>query len=77
MTKLALNLLLLVTLSGCHQGYVRAEALDGTLNPVMDRHDAYVKADEGLSEIEKEVFLNSTLLLRKTIKEAKDPNSTK
>lgn len=77
MTKFATTLLLsLVLLTGCCTGHVSASALEDTIAPVMSRHDAYVTNDEGLTDLQKRLYLRSTTLLRKTLAEAVDPSST-
>jgi hypothetical protein len=59
------------SLSGCAPKHaVDAEALSGPLNAVSDRHDAYVRADESLSEVERNTALRSSELLRGVVSEA-------
>lgn len=70
--KKTLITLALVMLTGCCTG-IRPEALDKTLVPVLDRHDAYVRGDESLSPVQKRVYLRSSQELRKVHEEAKKP----
>ena len=51
---------------------VDARAMSNVATPVMDRHDAYVNADESLSEVERSTYLRSTELMRSTLEEALD-----
>lgn len=67
--------LIMPTAVGCETGMIRASALDRTLNPVMDRHDKYVEADQTLTPEERRLQLRSTVLLRRLIQEAKGPAS--
>ena len=78
MTKFFTCSLLLLSLVGCcGQGYVRVDSIQDTVAAISSRHDAYVKADESLSDLQKRIALRSTSTLGKTLKEAKEPNSTK
>lgn len=64
----------LLALTGCGTpGYVRADAIEGTLNRALDRHDAYVREDESLSDLQKRTDLRDSELLRRVVKEAKQP----
>lgn len=61
-------------LSGCGTpGYVRVDAIEGTLNRVMDRHDVYVERDHDLSSAQQKRNLRDTELLRKLLAEAQEP----
>ena len=44
---------------------VRRAALRGAVLPVADRHDAYVRADVALDQLEVETYLGSTDSLRR------------
>lgn len=67
-----LVLLLLLLSSGCApQGYVRADAIDGTLRRVIKRHDSYTEADKELKPFNKRLNLRDTELLLKLLDEAK------
>jgi hypothetical protein len=57
-------------LASCQTGMIRADAIDGPVNRITDRHDAYVKADDSLSNEEKSIYLRSSELLRRVIAEA-------
>lgn len=50
---------------------IDADALNGVLEPVLDRHDAYVEADGDLDPAERDTFLLSSELLRTTVDEAR------
>lgn len=56
----------------CGAGAVRAEAIAPAVEKVSARHDAYVKADASLSEVDRRIFLRSTELLRKVLAEARE-----
>lgn len=67
----------LLCLSGClaPKRTVNADALTPTLGPVLERHDAYVSADESLDDLEKETYLRSSALLKGTmITATENPN---
>ena len=57
-------------LASCQMGMIRADAIDGPVNRIADRHDAYVKKDASLSDEEKSIYLRSSELLRRIIAEA-------
>lgn len=59
----------LAVTAGCTgpQSTVDAKAVDGTLRPVLDRHDRYVTADTSLSAVEKTTDLRSSALIRATL----------
>lgn len=66
-------LLVLAGSSGCQgaqKGYVSVSAIEGSVRIVADRHDAYVAADTGLSESERQTRLRTTELLRQVVNEA-------
>lgn len=57
---------------GCmNKGYVKVSAIEGLVEKVSVRHDAYINADDSLSDLKKRVALRSTTLLRAVINEAK------
>jgi hypothetical protein len=58
-------------LASCQTGMIRADAIDGPVNHIADRHDAYVREDSSLSDDEKSIYLRSSELLRRIIAEAK------
>jgi hypothetical protein len=75
--KKAANLVLVAVLlggvAGCCSGHVRADAIDGLVQKVADRHDRFVKGEPNAEDRDpknKDTFLRSTELLRKTLKEA-------
>ena len=57
-------------LASCQMGMIRADAIDGPVNRISDRHDAYVKEDDSLSDEEKSIYLRSSELLKRIIAEA-------
>jgi hypothetical protein len=64
---------LLVCGLGCSKGMIRADAIDGLVNKVCDRHDALLTgaADPAsISDEDKATYLRSTRLLRELLKEA-------
>ena len=46
------------------QDQIAPEDFQAVFEPVFDRHDAYVKADEGLTGMAERVYLRSTAQLR-------------
>jgi len=73
-TKVAGALLLVVLFMpamGCQKGMIHVDAIEPALTSVIERHDAYVKADQTLTELAKEIYLRTTELLRKLMEEAK------
>lgn len=62
--------LLALSLAGCGKGKVNAAALQAPLKAVTERHDAYVKADAKLSDVERSTALRSSELLNKAMEEA-------
>ena len=63
--------LLALAASSCVQGMIRADAIAGLVEPVTDRHDAYVETDEGLADEQRRVYLRSSELLRAVVEEAR------
>ena len=68
MKKLFLVPVLLLT--SC-ASMIHVDAIDGPVNRISDRHDAYVSADESLSQDEKDIYMRTTELLRRILAEAK------
>ena len=62
---------LFLALMSCQTGMIRADAIDGPVKRIADRHDSYVKEDASLSDEEKSIYLRSSELLRRIIAEAK------
>lgn len=59
-------------LTGCAgPGMIDSANVDGTLRDVLDRHDAYVDTDEGLSDLERRAYLRDAQLLREVLNEAR------
>ncbi len=64
----------ILVLSACApSNYIRVDAIDGPLNRVCDRHDAYTSADTSLTDLQRRTRLKTTELLRKVVEEAKEP----
>lgn len=60
--------LVLLGAVGCgSRGTIRADALDGVIQPVLDRHDAYVENDASLAPVQTEAYLRSSDLIRGTV----------
>ena len=55
---------------GCSTSTIRVEAIADPVRLVADRHDAYIQADDTLSDLERETYLRTTSLLRQVIEEA-------
>ena len=74
-SKLFFPILLLIcvllAVGGC-KGMIAVDSVDGILQPVLDRHDAYVTADPNLAVVERSTFLRSTELLRRVVDTAKE-----
>lgn len=68
---LLLIAILILTMSSCAQpGYVRAEALQGPLRRLVDRHDGYVTIDSSISTDRKATHLRDGELLLRAVDEA-------
>lgn len=50
---------------------ISVDAIEPGLVEVLDRHDAYVKADQSLDELLKRIYLRTSELLRLVMAEAK------
>ncbi|RLA78085.1 MAG: hypothetical protein DRG33_06010 [Deltaproteobacteria bacterium] len=59
-----------LSFSGCKTDMISVKAIQSPLIKVLDRHDAYVKADKTLSDLVRQVYLKTSELLRKLLKEA-------
>jgi len=72
---------LLLMLTGCGSpGYVRADAIEGTVKRIAERHDAYTVAAVASGHVTKKqgkVDLRDTALLLKLIKTAQDKGAKK
>jgi hypothetical protein len=68
---LLLTAALVLPTTGCKSHMINVDALEGGLVKVLDRHDAYVKADTSLEDLVKQVYLRSTELIRMILEEAK------
>lgn len=62
----------LLSLSGCGGPGIKPEAIQGTLERVSARHDAYVLADPALDGDDRVRHLRDTELLRKVVQTALD-----
>jgi hypothetical protein len=64
-------LLLALLLGGCHGQCLTPENVGPSMVDVLDRHDAYVHQNETrLTEVEQEVYLNTSAMLRKVLHES-------
>ncbi len=54
----------------CPPQTINANAVSQPLQDVSARHDAYINADESLSETEQSIFLRDTELLNMIVDEA-------
>lgn len=74
LAQAALAVVFLGTLTGCglftSAGKIDASVLEDPIEKVTARHDAYTKADESLTELERAVFLRTAELLRQVVREA-------
>jgi len=73
MKKLMLGAILLAALSGCCKGHISADAIDGLVRKVSDRHDAMLNGTldpKSVSPEDKATYLRSTELLRQALREA-------
>lgn len=67
-------LTLCLWMGGCGApGYIKAEAIEGTLHRVIERHDHYTDRDIGLAPLERRANLRDTELLMKLLEEAQAP----
>lgn len=51
-------------------GTIRASEIAPLVDKLCERHDAYVRADGGLSEQDRATFLRSSTILREVLAEA-------
>ncbi len=73
MKKILIILLLLV---GCGTpGFIRADAIEGTVKRLVDRHDVYVEADPSLSDLQKRVNKRDGELLLLLLEESQKPTT--
>ena len=61
------------SLLGCGTRMIDASAIQGTVHDVVATHDAYVSADPNLTDLEREVLLGNSDVLRKVVDEAAGP----
>ena len=74
MRKLMVSALLLLACAGCSKGMIRADAIDGLVRQVTERHDAMLNGTldpKTISEADKATFKRSTFLLNEVVREAK------
>lgn len=65
----------LIFLIGCGTpGYIRADAIEGTVTAIIDRHDAYVDNDPSLKELERRIYKRGGELIKMLIEEAQRPS---
>ncbi len=69
----------LMFLMACNKGMVRADAIDGSIQKVTERHDRYIMTIEDVNgdgkvdkydKLDRETYLRTTELLRLTVKAA-------
>jgi len=68
--------ILLLGASGCSKGMIRADAIDGLVEDVCNRHDKILRGEIKLDQVsaeDKATYLRSTEILRRTVKEARSP----
>ena len=64
-------LLCALAIAGCGPDkVVGAEALAGVMYPVLNRHDAYIEADQTLTGVEQDTALRSSALCRELVETA-------
>jgi len=67
-TKIALVLCACTSLGACAQRYsIDARAIDGVARPVLDRHDAYVLTDQDITDLQREINLRDSALVRELL----------
>lgn len=67
-TIVCLALLASNALYGCQsKGTIVAGAIDVPMTKIMERHDAYVNADSGLTQVERDTYLRSSELMRRVL----------
>ena len=70
----ALTLIAACTLVGCgSKGMIRASEVDAAMRAVASRHDAYVAADQNLSDTEKATYTRSSEIVVRVLDAAKQP----
>jgi len=62
---------LALPLMSCQTGTISVATFGPGLEKVLDRHDDYVKADDSLSEVVRDIYLKTTELIRKVLEEAR------
>ena len=71
----------LLLLAGCCKGHIRADAIDGSIEIVTERHDRLVNATKDVNgdgvtddedEADRKTYLRTTKLLRKVVDAALD-----
>lgn len=60
----------LVLLAGCGKGYIKAENTAPAIEIILDRHDAYVKADPALDAAHRASELRTSEMVRQVYREA-------
>ena len=70
-TALIVGALCALLVTGCGPDkVVGAEAMAGVMYPVLERHDAYVEADQSLTGVEQSTALRSSALMRELVETA-------
>lgn len=60
-------------LTGCHKGYINAANTHDAVEIVLERHDAYVRADGTLDDAHRASYLRTSELIRRAYVEAEKP----
>lgn len=74
MKKLLVLAVLLLAGAGCTKGTIHADAIDGLVEKISERHDAMLDGTldpKTISEADKATFKRSTALIREIIQAAK------
>lgn len=69
-TQIVVILLVTVLHSCAASNYIRVEGIRAPLRRVMLRHDAYVRSDISLTELQRRTRLRTTELLERVLQEA-------
>jgi len=69
---LCFGLVAILSASGCcGQGVIRAEAVDGTMRRLIERHDRYTHADSTLTPLQRRANLRDGAVVINLLDEAK------
>ncbi len=65
--KKFLAIVAILALTSCQSGMILVDAIGSPMRRVMDRHDEYVRADDSLIDLEKQIYLTDTELFRRIL----------